>query len=560
MPTLDALKSDIEKLLGSPINIDEFDRRLDWVKGELKHYDPQTGTLRIELNDTNRPDLWSVEGIVRQLSGGQSASNRPWSQMLAPATPPKNIRVDPTVSSVRPFIGGFLAKGPGLGEEGLKQLISSQEKLSDLFGRKRQDIAIGVYPARTIAFPLTYEAVDPDAHSFIPLGQESPMTLSRIVKEHPKGKEYGHLLSPHPLWTILRDQDGKILSMPPVTNAKQTGEVMAEDDWIFVEATGHDKERIRLVMNIMAANLFDRGFQIEPVQVEDSQEHTLNPQPTGDRIFVPEYLPSEVSGEAVGPQDFIRALLSYGYPSIQQQEKGFLVTVPFMRDDVLHPIDCVEDFLIAKGFDSLTPIMPTFFTPGRAAKEGELEDRVRALMAGIGFQEILSNILTETDSLTSSLGRPIEPVVEIDNPISRQYGALRSTLLAQIMSAEALSSRFPYPHRIFEVGEAAEKEGSPSIIRETILFSALVAHPTASVSEVAGIIVEVLRYLGLTAKLVSRDISPYIKGRSAEIFILEQPDLPIGELGEVDPETLDLFGIRMPTSIFEIHLDRILRP
>jgi phenylalanyl-tRNA synthetase beta chain len=335
---------------------------------------------------------------------------------------------------------------------------------------------------------------------------------------------------------------------------------MAGDDWLFVEATGHDKERIRLAINIMAANLFDRGFLIEPLQIEDPQEHTLTPQPTGDRIFVPLNLPSEVSGEEVAPQDFIRALLSYGYPSIQQQENGFLVTVPFMRDDVLHPIDCVEDYLIAKGFDSLTPVMPTFFTPGRKAKEGELEDRVRTLMAGIGFQEILSNILTETDSLSISLGRPIDPIVEIDNPISRQYGALRSTLLAQLMNAEALSSRFPYPHRIFEVGEAAEKKGNPSVIRETILFSALVAHPTASVSEVAGIIVEVLRYLGLTAKLVSRDIPPYIRGRSAEIFILERPERPIGELGEVDPETLDVFGIRMPTSIFEIHLDRILRP
>jgi phenylalanyl-tRNA synthetase beta chain len=448
--------------------------------------------------------------------------------------------------------------GPGLGEEGLRQLISSQEKLSDLFGRKRQDIAIGVYPARNISFPVTYEAVTPDTHSFIPLGQDSPMTLSRIVEEHPKGKEYGHLLAPHALWPVLRDQDGKTLSMPPITNAKDTGEVLAGDNWLFVEATGYDKERIRLVLNIMAANLFDRGFQIEPLQVQDALGHTLTPQPTGERIFVPENLPSEVSGDLVAPQDFIRALLSYGYPSIQQQEKGFLVTVPFMRDDVLHPIDCVEDYLIARGFDSLTPVMPIFFTPGRKAPEGELEDRVRELMAGIGFQEILSNILTETDAISSSLGRPIDPIVEIDNPISKQYGALRSTLLAQLMSAEALSSRFPYPHKIFEVGEAAEKGGTPAFIRETILFSALVAHPTASVSEVAGIIVEVLRYLGLTAKLVARDISPYIKGRSAEIFALELPGVAIGELGEVDPETLDLFGIRMPTSIFEIHLDRIL--
>ncbi len=558
MPTLDAQQDDFEKLLGSPIKIDEFDRTLDWVKGELKSHDPATGALRIELNDTNRPDLWSVEGIVRQISGGRSPSGRPWNQMIVNPGQPRTIIVAPEVAGIRPAIGGFVARGPGLGKEGLRQLIASQEKLSDLFGRKRSDVAIGVYPAREISFPVTYTAVKPDSVSFVPLGSDKSMTLATIVKEHPKGQEYGSLLTTHPLWPILKDEKERILSMPPVTNARHTGEVTETDDTLFVEATGHDPARLRLVLNILAANLFDRGFTIEPVTVKAPEGDQTYPTPVGERILVPPHLPSEVAGEPVSGEAFVQSLLSYGYPAVQVTDKGFLVTVPFMRDDILHPVDCVEDYLIARGYDNLTPEMPSLFTPGRRAVSGELEDRVRALMAGIGFQEVLSNILTEVDSLSVSLGRDPGPVVEIDNPISRQYGAIRSTLLSQLLSAEALSSRFPYPHRIFEVGEAARKEGAPTRIRETILFSGLVAHPTASVSEVAGIVIEVLRFLGLTATLVARDGSPYIPGRSAAIHVAELPGEPVGEIGEVHPDTLDLFGIRMPSSVFELRLDRLL--
>ena len=37
------------------------------VKGELKEHVAETGELRIELQDSNRPDLWCCEGIARQI-------------------------------------------------------------------------------------------------------------------------------------------------------------------------------------------------------------------------------------------------------------------------------------------------------------------------------------------------------------------------------------------------------------------------------------------------------------------------------------------------------------
>ena len=73
MPTISIFKKDFESLLvqGSrakrPMSIEQLDDWLMLVKGELKEHVAETGELRIELQDSNRPDLWCCEGIARQI-------------------------------------------------------------------------------------------------------------------------------------------------------------------------------------------------------------------------------------------------------------------------------------------------------------------------------------------------------------------------------------------------------------------------------------------------------------------------------------------------------------
>jgi len=225
--------------------------------------------------------------------------------------------------------------------------------------------------------------------------------------------------------------------------------------------------------------------------------------------------------------------------------------------DILHPVDCVEDFLISRGYDSFAPTLPASFTVGKEDPARTPEETVRRLMTGLGFQEILSNILTSIEKDTTDLGRPSDTTVEIDNPVSRQYGVVRSTLLSFLLSSETQSSRFPYPHRLFEVGEALEKiTGTSSVVREKMLFSGLLSHPQASLSELAGMVFEVLRYMGFEPSLSALDTSPYISGRSCALQ-LSGHSQPVGEIGEVHPEWLERWGIRMPTVLFEIELSKI---
>ena len=73
MPTISINLKDFAQLLGRqasgnrPVTAEQLEAWLPLVKGELKDQDAETGELRIELQDSNRPDLWSCEGIARQI-------------------------------------------------------------------------------------------------------------------------------------------------------------------------------------------------------------------------------------------------------------------------------------------------------------------------------------------------------------------------------------------------------------------------------------------------------------------------------------------------------------
>src|SRR3989338_3139840 len=67
MPKFDISKQDLEKLVGRKFTIKELEDVLLFAKTELDGFEGDT--LKVDVKDTNRPDLWSVEGIARELKG-----------------------------------------------------------------------------------------------------------------------------------------------------------------------------------------------------------------------------------------------------------------------------------------------------------------------------------------------------------------------------------------------------------------------------------------------------------------------------------------------------------
>ena len=71
MPTIDIDYAELERLLNVQLNGDmaKLDDILAYVKAEVKTFNEKECSVSIEMKDTARPDLWSVEGLSRALQG-----------------------------------------------------------------------------------------------------------------------------------------------------------------------------------------------------------------------------------------------------------------------------------------------------------------------------------------------------------------------------------------------------------------------------------------------------------------------------------------------------------
>lgn len=569
MPTITVHRQDLETLIASrdgaaQPTLDMLEGWLGLVKGELKGHNPDTGELRIELQDSNRPDLWCCEGIARQIrvrQQGKPASYACFNARSDSALP--RVEVVPGLDAVRPYVAACTAVGYRVTEDGLTQLIQTQEKLADIFGRKRRTVSIGLYRLPRITFPVTYDLVTPEEFRFTPLGMDTMMTPAEILLVHPKGLEYGGILAGRHRVPLLRDAKGLVLSFPPIINSRDAGEVRVGDHELFVEVTGTDQKMVILALNILAANLADRGAVVTPVEVHYPVETELGkvcvtPMRFGEARTIPLAVIEAALGEPLGFETISSLLAAYGY-DVEAGDDAVTVRLPFYRNDFLQAVDVVEDVAISRGYGRFEPVMPSQFTVGSLSRLEQFADRVRNLMVGMEFQEIIANIMGSRADLCARMrieGTPWGRLVEVDNVMSQNYAGLRQWLLPSLLHVEAASSRAFYPHRLFEVGEVAIPDENADVGSRTVtMLGALIAHAQAHFSELHSCLDLLLYYLDRPYELQALDHPSFLNGRAGRIL---SEGRPVGLLGELHPEVLEHWQIGMPAVALELDLQQLL--
>ena len=215
---------------------------------------------------------------------------------------------------------------------------------------------------------------------------------------------------------------------------------------------------------------------------------------------------------------------------------------------------------ISLGYDRFTPEMPTQFTVGSLSRLEEISDRIRDLMVGFGFQEIISNILASRLELVERMrlgGSEWDRLVEVQNVMSKSYACLRQWITPSLLRVEAASSRSFYPHRLFEVGEVAVPDPTDEMGSRTLtVLGALIAHAGANFSEVHSCLDLLLFYLNQPYTLEVMSHPSFLEGRAGRIV---SEGRTLGLIGELHPETLEHWQVSMPAVAFELEIDALLR-
>ncbi len=261
MPKIESSEKALFSLLGRKYSDSELEDIFPVAKAELDGH--VSNVIKIELNDTNRPDLWSTPGIARLLNSYQNGATPLYDFFSTKEESFDNegrYMVVENAPAYRQYSIGFAAKGHVVSDEDLLSLIQSQEKLCSNFGRKRKTIAMGIYRSDLINYPIHYTSANPDTTSFIPLGMSEELSLRDILKKHPKGVEYGPIIENEKQFPYLVDDKGNTLSMPPVINSSTVGAVEVGDSDLYIEMSGPILKNLLLSASIMACDMADMGF------------------------------------------------------------------------------------------------------------------------------------------------------------------------------------------------------------------------------------------------------------------------------------------------------------
>lgn len=551
---------------------DQLEELLPAAKAELDEPADENGLMKVELNDTNRPDLWSSAGLGRQLRiyrGGDIPTYDFFSTAERTLDhDERRVIVDTSVREIRPYFVGFVAKGPPINEVVLKDLIQTQEKLTWNYGQKRRAIAMGVHRSELIEFPVRYQGVDPDSTRFVPLQMDRELSMRQILTEHPKGQAFGHIVADLPRFPLLTENRGEVLSFPPVINSATIGAVKEGDTSLFVDLTGFDMDALLLSASIVACDFADAGFTIYPTVIEYPFD-----TPYGRSVTVPYYYQKDqvvsvrevnkLLGGELSSQEIAHALRRMGITS-EPRNGTVSIRVPEYRNDFLHPVDIVEDVMIGRGMDSFEPEMPRDFTVGRLTALEEFRRRVRDLMVGLGFQEMIFNYLGSgqdfIDRMYPEEARPdaTARAVRIANPMSENFEFVRPSIMPSLLNAERVSGNAVYPHRVFAIGKVAYRDDEDvSGTRTTTHLAFLTADGEADFNLVNSYISAILYYVGRTYEIRESADPRFIPGRVAELRSGDGTSL--GVFGEVHPRVLEEWGIQMPCTIAEIDIERLMK-
>ena len=532
-------KNELEALLGKGIKQSELESILpsmglpvEGVEGDLIHVDVTP----------NRPDLLSIEGIARAFSTFIGGRPKHYSAKDSGI----KLHIDDSVLPVRPFIVGAVVRNVKIDEKKIESLMQLQEKIHETYGRKRRKISIGVHNLDAVQPPFFYKAVEPSSYSFIPLDMEKKLTLSKILEVHPKGVEYGGIIKEFKKYPLLVDSKEQALSFPPIINGELT-RVDGNTKNIFIDVTGTDANAIMDALKIVSLALVDRGGELFTVEVIGKRK--FETPDLSEKVVA---LPAEKINKMLG-MDFTKAHLLKLLAKMGYDSSNSRVKIPCYRVDIMDWVDLAEDVAIAYGYNNFAPSLPNFFSIGQEKRSELLEGKVRELMVGLNFLEVLCPNLTNEQECFRKMLATEKSHVKIKNPKVEEYTMMRPWLAPSLLRVISESKQAELPIRIFEIGDAISLEGAD--VKQTRSLACVLYDPKATFSEIKSFADAVAREMGWTVEMRPCEHPSFIKGRAAEIVHKKKR---VGIFGEIHPQVLNNFQLEQPVALLELDITSFL--
>lgn len=532
--------------------------------------------LEIEIFP-DRTDMLSHETISRAARAFlNSVSESPRLDVIQGEV---NLEVDKSLKKIRPVILGAIVRGVDNGtsqkekDDFIQSLMDHQEKLHLTLGRKRKFASIGVHDLSELSPPFRVISVDQE-YKFTPLAEEKEMTIENILQLHPKGKEYAHLMTDLENYPLIVDSENRVLSFPPIINGAHTTVNENTRDF-FIDVTGWDERSCEACLLLICLSLAERGGEIESIQIKNwNEESLIVPRGDAKKHRVPDRLIRNILGIELSKTEIAKSIKKMGGELIDTRtvtdgpdkierwadcmvgEKEHIISMPRWRNDIMHPVDIVEDIAIGYGYENLPEQLSTVHLDAIPLPSSNLQRRISSSLRALGLQETQSLTLSnKRDQFDRVRWDEKDKSTIISNPITKEHTMLRQHILPSLLNLLAANRHHELPQRVHELGEVVRNSENKSRL------SWACAEVGGGFSAAKGIASALLRDLGANLSEVkwegiNEEEGPWIKGRGARIIINK---IEVGQIGEIDPKVSFEFGLKVPIQAGEFDVDALGR-
>lgn len=499
--------------------------------------------ISLEINP-NRPDMLSVEGVGRALRTFLSISKGLQIPKLKDSG--YEVVVDSSVRECRPYTACAIVRDVKLNDEKIKSMIQLQEKLHLTYGRDRKKCAIGIYPLDVIKPPIYFKGLKPEEIKFAPLGYKREMNATQILREHPKGKEYAHLVDGLKRYACFLDSRAHFMSFTPIINSEETGKVDENTRALFIECSGFNYEVVSKCLNIIACAFYEMGCNIESMKLKYPEKVRITPDFTPYKIKIDSKYVEKILGKGFSEKEIEELLKRMGY-----DVEGNEVVVPPYRVDVLHPIDLIEDIAIAFGYEKFEGSPLKSLMIGEEQNIEKIKSRIRESLIGFGLLEVRNYHLANLEQQKEILKE--DGFVLLKNSKSKEYNSLRKSLALTLLNTFARNLHREYPQAIFEIGKVFDEDkDKENGVKEEERLCVAIASENADYTKIRQVLDALLRNLNKSALFEEAEHPLFFKGRCACVKIDKKI---IGYVGEIHPAIINRLNIIIPISCFEISLE-----
>jgi len=518
MPNVDFDRNIVRNRMPQTLDSPDFKHRLLSVKAYLDYEDEQT--VRVNFLDTLRPELWCIDGLARHL---EPVPGQSYSMHLVESLPGIPVQFE----SLPPDTNAWVL---------YVQVSPDQEPFDDAYFFKKVRDQIGFGSFRNINVTLL-PGIQHKLAIETPPDDESEASIQR------RGR------------FIVPTTD---LSAPSANSEIQTllSPLILERGINTVVITALDQRIGAWLFFTLLCNYLDRGYKVHG--------YATSLDALNEKEIVAKWSPFVVSDQQIAEtlgfepdqHRFREALESMHYHAqYAQNMQSWHITPPIFRFDIIHPLDILEDYLVATYYEEAKPVsLLSTYTIGSQTLRSELEDRLIDYMQVYGAHQTIGLLLDSYENLVDRMLHDApERLIHLVNAVNknREY-AIDSSLPALLRNAVHPSAPNP-PTTIYLFTETLfldEQRVAHSRWKVGILLVGT-DHPFNN----AHTLLDALCFHLHLEYALKRSSSPsLIPGRQMTISV---EDTPIGQFGELHPEVLTRWELFYPASFIELDLDTI---